>query len=417
MEKLALTLVHDARRLKRYFLGHAVKVVTDKPINQILNSPEASGRLAKWAVELGVYGITYALRNAIKGQVLADFLANTMAGYDSTSGRNPSLKVTLDSKEVPESSKGREEQANLDPVAEADTWKLYTDKASNDHGSEAGLILIDPEGLRLATRMKVNKMHAFVDSKLLASQVEGSYESQGEKAKKYKLESFGDSQVLRQIPDKPHTKRAKQEGRCAKFGVLATLITDNETHLINEPFKSWAKGLEIKLISTFENAKNEQRGNPFSLAYGTEAVIPTEIGMPIRRTTQRTNEENDVELRLNLNLLEKQRELTIIRESRRKQQVEKYYNQRVHHRQFRTGEFVLRKMKCQRQRIQASSDQNGKGHMKSLKHTTQEPTSSGPWTTQKYQEHGIQVICKSITCKKKLLNPQDKQVMKNLPWK
>ncbi|GKG16082.1 hypothetical protein Tco_0358405, partial [Tanacetum coccineum] len=33
------------------------------------------------------------------GQVLADFLANTMAGYNSTSGRNPSLKVTLDSKE------------------------------------------------------------------------------------------------------------------------------------------------------------------------------------------------------------------------------------------------------------------------------------------------------------------------------
>ncbi|GKE50991.1 hypothetical protein Tco_1486147 [Tanacetum coccineum] len=65
---------------------------------------------------------------------------------------------------------------------------------------------------------------------------------------------------------------------------------------------------------------------PFSLAYDTEVVIPEEIGMPAKRTIQRTNEENDVELRLNLNLLEERRDIVIIREARRKQQVEKYYN-------------------------------------------------------------------------------------------
>ncbi|GJZ45465.1 protein kinase-like domain, concanavalin A-like lectin/glucanase domain protein [Tanacetum coccineum] len=34
------------------------------------------------------------------------------------------------------------------------------------------------------------------------------------------------------------------------FGVPATIITDNGTHLINDPFKSWAEGLRIKLVST-----------------------------------------------------------------------------------------------------------------------------------------------------------------------
>ncbi|GJW29173.1 reverse transcriptase domain-containing protein [Tanacetum coccineum] len=34
--------------------------------------------------------------------------------------------------------------------------------------------------------MKVKKRHAFVDSKLVANQVEGSYEAKGEKMKKYK---------------------------------------------------------------------------------------------------------------------------------------------------------------------------------------------------------------------------------------
>ncbi|GKE43151.1 reverse transcriptase domain-containing protein [Tanacetum coccineum] len=88
----------------------------------------------------------------------------------------------------------------------------YTDGASNGYDSGVGLILIDPEGveysyalrlnfanskndaeykallagLRIATKMKVKKMHAFVDSKLVASQVEGSYEAKGENTKKYK---------------------------------------------------------------------------------------------------------------------------------------------------------------------------------------------------------------------------------------
>ncbi|GJW37530.1 hypothetical protein Tco_0060450 [Tanacetum coccineum] len=82
---------------------------------------------------------------------------------------------------------------------------------------------------------------------------------------------------------------------------------------------------------------------PFSLAYGTEAVIPVEIGIPTRRTIQGSDKENEEALRMNLNLLEERREIAAIREARRKQQVEKYYNQRVHHKQFKVGEFVLRK--------------------------------------------------------------------------
>ncbi|GJT12314.1 hypothetical protein Tco_0859356 [Tanacetum coccineum] len=74
-----------------------------------------------------------------------------------------------------------------------------------------------------------------------------------------------------------------------------------------------------------------------------EAVIPAEIGSPTRRTIQGSDKENEEALRLNLNLLEERREIAEIKEARRKQQVEKYYNQRVHHKQFKVGEFVLRK--------------------------------------------------------------------------
>ncbi|GKE29325.1 reverse transcriptase domain-containing protein [Tanacetum coccineum] len=115
----------------------------------------------------------------------------------------PNSKAVPNPKEASESSKGKEEQIIPDPQTKADVWKLYTDGASSDYGSGAGLILIDLEGveysyalrlnfnnsnndakyesllagLRIATGMKVKNIQAVMDSKLVASQVKGSYEA------------------------------------------------------------------------------------------------------------------------------------------------------------------------------------------------------------------------------------------------
>ncbi|GKA93814.1 reverse transcriptase domain-containing protein [Tanacetum coccineum] len=73
------------------------------------------------------------------------------------------------------------------------------------------------------------------------------------------------------------------------FGIPATIITDNGTQFVNDPFKKWAEKLTIQLISTsvyhpygnrvVERAnKSLLRGIKTSLTYGTEAVIPTDIG-------------------------------------------------------------------------------------------------------------------------------------------
>ncbi|KAI3798457.1 hypothetical protein L1987_33734 [Smallanthus sonchifolius] len=74
MEKLVLSLVHASRRLRRYFQAHNIEVQTEHPIQQILRRPEISGRLAKWAIELGAFELKYKPRSAMKGQVVADFL-------------------------------------------------------------------------------------------------------------------------------------------------------------------------------------------------------------------------------------------------------------------------------------------------------------------------------------------------------
>ncbi|GJY19962.1 reverse transcriptase domain-containing protein, partial [Tanacetum coccineum] len=75
---------------------------------------------------------------------------------DSPNKGTPNPKITSDPKEVPKSSKGKEEQESLDPIAKADVWKLYTNGASSDHGSGARLILIDPEGVKYSYALRMN---------------------------------------------------------------------------------------------------------------------------------------------------------------------------------------------------------------------------------------------------------------------
>ena len=44
-------------------------------MKQVLHRPEATWRLVKWAVELTQFDILYQSRTAVKGQALADFIA------------------------------------------------------------------------------------------------------------------------------------------------------------------------------------------------------------------------------------------------------------------------------------------------------------------------------------------------------
>ena len=63
-------------RLKaRALQAHTVIFPTKYPLKQALQKANASGRLSRWVVELAEFDIHYRPRTAIKGQVVADFLA------------------------------------------------------------------------------------------------------------------------------------------------------------------------------------------------------------------------------------------------------------------------------------------------------------------------------------------------------
>ena len=63
-----------SRKLKHYFQEHPIIVVISAPLAHIIQNREATGRIAKWAIELGAYHIKYEPRTVIKSQALVDFI-------------------------------------------------------------------------------------------------------------------------------------------------------------------------------------------------------------------------------------------------------------------------------------------------------------------------------------------------------
>ncbi|XP_004308529.1 PREDICTED: uncharacterized protein LOC101300577 [Fragaria vesca subsp. vesca] len=66
VEKLALALIITARKLIHYFQAHSITLYINHPLRQIMQKPEISRRLVKWAIELGEFDIHYRPRVAIK---------------------------------------------------------------------------------------------------------------------------------------------------------------------------------------------------------------------------------------------------------------------------------------------------------------------------------------------------------------
>nr|GEW00471.1 reverse transcriptase domain-containing protein [Tanacetum cinerariifolium] len=251
LEKLALCLLHVSRRLRRYFEAHPIKVITNQPIKQILNKLEASGKPAKYAVELGAYNIAYMPRNVIKGQVLADFL-----------------------NEVPVGS-GNVEVCSLANNTKVEEWTLFTDGASSLKGAGAGLVLIDPTGteytyaillnfasnnneakyeallagLRIAGEMKVK-----VDSKLVACQMNGEFVASSDGMTKYLMKAKELSAGFKEfsIENVPRNQNQKAD-------VLSKLSSVAFNHLTKEILVEVlnAKSVEVQEV----NAIVEEEGN------------------------------------------------------------------------------------------------------------------------------------------------------------
>src|SRR5438876_4175493 len=126
VQKILYAMLITSRKLVHYFQAYPITVVTSFPIGEILHNRDAIGRIAKWAIELGSFELTFQPRTAIKSQALADFIA------EWTEVQTPAITEKLE------------------------YWTMYFDGSLMIEGAGAGIVLISPTGERLKYVLQIH---------------------------------------------------------------------------------------------------------------------------------------------------------------------------------------------------------------------------------------------------------------------
>jgi hypothetical protein len=59
VQKLLSAMLITSQKLRHYFWEYSISVITDYPLGDILRNQDATGRISKWAVELGTLNIDF----------------------------------------------------------------------------------------------------------------------------------------------------------------------------------------------------------------------------------------------------------------------------------------------------------------------------------------------------------------------
>ncbi|XP_070050693.1 uncharacterized protein [Nicotiana tomentosiformis] len=81
---------------------------------------------------------------------------------------------------------------------------------------------------------------------------------------------------------------------------------------------------------------------PYSLVYGTDAVIPVEVREPNLRYFHESEPQNDDSRRQELDEVRERRDMAYVRMVAQKQQAEHYYNKRAKIKPLKVGNYVLK---------------------------------------------------------------------------
>lgn len=179
MEKLCLALYTAAIKLRHYMDVTTVQVISKvNLVRYLLHRPHLNGRLGKWALALMEYQFEHVPQSAVRGQVLADFLAE-----------HPSLEIEL-------TEVAQQEIVTTKP------WVLQFDGSVTYERSGAGLLIQSltgkvfqfmiclefqctnnqaeyealVQGLQLLKERDIDKVSVWGDSMLVIQQVKGEYQ-------------------------------------------------------------------------------------------------------------------------------------------------------------------------------------------------------------------------------------------------
>jgi ribonuclease HI len=244
IQKLLYAVILTRRKLRHYFESHLVTVVSSFPLGEVIQCQEASGRIAKWAVELMGETLSFAPRKAIKSQVLADFLAEWV-----------------------------DTQLPTTPI-QVELWTMYFDGSLMKTGAGAGLLFISPLGkhmcyvLRLHFPMSNNvaEYEALVNGLRIAVEL-------GVR----RLDACGDSQlVIDQVMKNSHCRDRKMEAYC-----------DEVRHLEDKFY-----GLELNHVARWYNETMDELAK---IASGRKTVPPNVFSRDIYQPSVKLNDAPEPE--------------------------------------------------------------------------------------------------------------------------
>jgi ribonuclease HI len=223
VQKLLYAVVLMRQKLRHYFESHPVTVVSSFPLGEIIQCREASGRIAKWAVELMGETISFAPQKAIKSQALTDFLAEWVDTQLPTALIQPKL------------------------------WTMYFDGSLMKTGAGAGLLFISPLGkhVRYVLRLHFPASNNVAEYEALVNGLRIDVEL-GVRC----LDARGDSQlVINQVMKNSHCRDQKMEAYC------------DEVRRLEDKFY----GLELNHIARRYNETEDELAN---IASGRTTVPP-----------------------------------------------------------------------------------------------------------------------------------------------
>ncbi|KAL0391462.1 UNVERIFIED_CONTAM: Retrovirus-related Pol polyprotein from transposon opus [Sesamum latifolium] len=184
VEKVCLALFYAIKKLRHYFEAYSIRLISRAdPVKFVMSRPVLSGRLAKWSIVFNQYEIEYVPQKAIKGQALANFLADhPMPAEWEISDDFPDDDVFF--------------------VEILPAWTMFFDGTARSDGAGAGVVFVSPEkqvltysfvlgelcsnnvaeyqaliiGLQIALEMGIIEMEVYGDSKLIINQLLNIYE-------------------------------------------------------------------------------------------------------------------------------------------------------------------------------------------------------------------------------------------------
>ncbi|XP_021735093.1 uncharacterized protein LOC110701771 [Chenopodium quinoa] len=131
---------------------------------------------------------------------------------------------------------------------------------------------------------------------------------------------------------------------------------------VEDQKSKWIEELPGTLWSLRTIEKEATGHSPFELVYGSEAVLPVEIGSESLRVNQFSAEENEHLMKESLDFLDEIRDSARDRMAAYKQRISKFYNRRVQSRPLKVGDLVLRNAAAvQKSRIHGKLSANWEG--------------------------------------------------------